>query len=254
MTAYIEYVFLENFLLDGLLLYGAGLFTKTRIGKLRLMFSATLGGVYALFTPLIVLPATIENALTFCVGLLLSLTAFGRIKTKSEWGRYAFFAFAFFVFAGMVAGFILAVWDTITQKPPFILVLILMAVCVGLGQAFAYVCRQKCRVHNAYQNVYIVGEKRVFARGFLDSGNLAQKDGVPICFVCPLTFYKAFGDMQEGEPFTIRTMAGERTITLYLGELILEKNNAPKRVYFAPMTNMVFREYEMILPARILED
>lgn len=257
MTAYIEYVFLENFLLDGLLLYGASRFTKMRIGKIRLFISACVGGAYALLSPFITLPIVLEKILTMCVGVLLTLLAYGRLKNKTEWGRYAFFCFTFFVFACMVAGFILAVWDKMAKKPPFLLVLVLMAVCIGIGETFAYVYHKKSQVFAQVINCYImVGKKRILTRGFLDSGNLAQKDGVPICFICPLAFYKAFGFPQREERAVIQTMTGERETAVYLGEIALKKGESTlvKQVYFAPTKNMLFREYEMILPARIMEE
>ncbi|MBR2022948.1 MAG: sigma-E processing peptidase SpoIIGA, partial [Clostridia bacterium] len=183
MTAYIEYVFLENFLLDGLLLFGACRLTKTRVRYLALALSCVCGGVYALLSPFIRLPIPLDILLKFSVGACLCLLAFGRIKNRKEWGRYAFFCSAFFLFTFAVGGFLTAVWSRFPKKIPFIFVLLAIAVLLFALETFFGGMRRKQKAFAYIRNCIIqTGEKQVTARGYLDSGNLAVVNGLPVCF------------------------------------------------------------------------
>lgn len=256
MTAYIEYVFLENFLLDGLLLLGAHRFTKTRVHWARIALSASLGGAYALLSPFIRLPVLCNWVLKFCVGAVLCLCAYGRIKTKKQWGRYAFFLSAFLLFTFVVAGFLLSVYNGLPAKPPFLAVLCAIAVGVGVVEVFWSVHRKKRALHAYIYDCYIEGIKQVKARGYLDSGNVARKDGLPVCFLSPLLFYEAFSYTAVGEKSVITTVAGQREIAVYKGKISLRAGGKTiwKEVYFSPSKHIVLREYEVILPAYIIEE
>lgn len=256
MTAYIEYVFLENFLLDGLLLFGAHRCSKIRVHYGRLCLSAGLGGIYALLSPFILLPAHWNWLLKFCIGALLCLCTCGRLKKKKDWYRYAFFFASFVLFTFMVAGFLLSVWNKLPQKPPFLAVLVSMVIGVGVMETFFTVHRRKMQNQVYLYSCFVIGKTRVKARGYLDSGNVAKKNGLPICFLSPLTFYEAFSYTAEGEQTMITTVAGEKSIRVYKGELCvrLQGESVVREVYFSPTSHMVFREYEIILPACIIEE
>lgn len=261
MTAYIEYVFLENFILDGLLLFGSCRFTKTRVRYARLCLSAGLGGIYALLSPFIRLPVFLAWTLKVCVGACLCLLAFGRIRNKKDGGRYAFFLTAFFLFTFVVAGLLLSFWDTLKEKPPFLAVLVAILFAVAVVEAFLSVHKRKHKLRAYLYDCYVLGKnKRVFASGYLDSGNLAEKDGLPICFLSPLIYYEAFGGWEEGnekrETVRISTMSGEREVWARKGEIILKarKKEIRREVYFSPSKNMLVREYDVILPVCIIEE
>lgn len=256
MTAYIEYVFLENFLLDGLLLFGAQRFTKTRVRWARTVCSAGLGGGYALLSPFLRLSVFLNWVLKFCVGAVLCLCAYGRITTKKQWGRYAFFLSAFLLFTFVVAGFLLSVYDGLSQKPPFLAVLCAVVVGVGVVELFWTVHRKKRKRYAYIYDCCVVGEKQIKTRGYLDSGNLAKKDGLPVCFLSPLLFYEAFSHTDVGEKTVITTVAGQKEIWVYKGKVVLrlDGKNVLREVYFSPSKHIVLREYELILPAYIIED
>ncbi len=253
MTAYIEYVFLENFILDGLLLYGSCRFTKTPVRYARLCVSAGVGGVYALVSPFIRLPIFWGWVLKICVGAGLCLLAFGRIHNRKEWGRYAFFLTAFLLFTFVVAGFLLTVWQNLARKPSFVLVLTVLALGIAGIEIFLAVYRQKRRIHSCmYECVVFGADKRAVTQGYWDSGNMAQKDGLPVCFISPLLFFKVFGDFAGGvERLRITTVAGEREVPIVLGKILVKagKNARLQEVYFSPSKHIVFREYEVLLPA-----
>ena len=261
MTAYIEYVFLENFLLDGLLLLGACRVTKTRVRYGALAMAGAVGGGYSLLSPFIRLPMLLTTLLKFCVGACLCLLVYGRVRNKKEWGRYAFFCGAFFLFTFVCGGFLLSLWNGLPNKPPFLCVLVAVCVAVGMAEAFSRSVWKKRKLYACiYDCVIEVDGKKVTARGYLDSGNLAKVDGLPVCFLDPETFYLAFGEQviggQRQEKTSIATMSGVREITVYKGELLVKNKQGArtKQVYFSMAKNMLFREYEILLSACMIDE
>ncbi len=264
MTVYIEYAFLENFLLDGVLLWLALTASKTAVRWGRLLFAALFGGGFALLFPLLRLSAFWGFCLKLSVGLLLPMLCFPKFCRKSDWSKYAlsatfffFFTFAFGgAFYGLSTAFSLrrlpnvAVWSGFAFLTAFSL--------WGVGRFY-----QKRSVYRCvYDCTVIFGEKRARVKGFWDSGNLARKNGIPVCFLSADIVYRLFGqDILFGggqvcDEMQILTQAGVRNLPLYKGELEIETKEGircVREVYFARATNMISREYKILLHSDVLE-
>lgn len=268
MEIYIEYAFLENFLYDGGLLALAFFASKEKVRWGRIGVSATLGGVFALLFPFLRLPLFFKNVLKLTMGALLCMLAFPVIKTRKEWGRYALTTIFFFIFSFGFGGVLLALFSTFPaegegytiSKIPSVLVffcffLLLFACILGIRWLQAR--------KNVYQNLVLC---RLYsptqwkdARGFVDSGNLATKNNRPVCFVAPDLLFSLFEEAifaKQGthvcDEMKIVTMAGERSIPLYSGEIELEGRKI--QVYFASGRNMIGRGYDVLLHGQILEE
>ncbi len=249
MVVYVELAFLENFCLDFLLLALTAYAAKAspRIG--RLLLGGVVGGAFAVFFPLLSLPDFLKWGLKFAVGAILPLIALGRRK----WGIGGLFFFLFtFSFGGVLLGGVqnFPKW---VRFPVFLALAFLTLVLVGKlykrRALFAYIYDCELRV----------GEKRIKARGFLDSGNFASKEGLPVCFLSPDLFYdiSQTGEEEGGQgcdEMQIFTQAGAKKIPLLQGKLLVKqgRNDCEQRVYFALGANMIGREYKIILHSRIL--
>ena len=102
--------------------------------------------------------------------------------------------------------------------------------------------------------------------GFLDSGNMATKNGLPVCFVSPDLAYDIWGEelmyssaKDEGQvcdEMQIHTVNGEKAVRLFSGEIevFIEKGKSFKQQsYFAVSSNMVSKEYKIILHSLIIK-
>ena len=266
MEIYVEYAFLENFLFDGVLLFLALTATrvKPRMGKICL--SASLGGVFALLFPLLRMRVVVGNAVKIFAGCLLVAVAFGRLKNRKEWGRYALSVVIFFCFSFGFGGTLLGVYSNFAQgKGNFYTAESPSAVGVFFGFALlsaisVWLIRKLQERKKLFQNLFRCrvynGDKNAEADGFFDSGNLAKKHGLPVCFLSPDLAYELFGEgwIYAETHLKISTMAGEKTIPLLLGETeILDgKTSEKKQVYFALATNMIGKEYKVLLNAHLL--
>ena len=262
MEIYIEYAFIENFLFDGVLLSLALFATRTKLVWWRILLSACMGAVFAIFFPLLRLPKFLGTLLKIAVGCLLCMIAVERLKTKKEWGRYALSCVFFFCLSFGFGGALLGVYGQFDHgyaRIPSMLVFFGFSVLSG---GAVWLIRKLYQRKRIFQSIYpcVVGngEVAIQTQGFLDSGNLAMKNGLPICFVSIELFYELFseeilskGDGQVCDEMQIRTMSGVKTVSIYQGELEMEGRR--RDVYFSPTSNMIGREYKILLNARILE-
>lgn len=251
MEVYIEYAFLENFLFDGALLCLALYASKIKIKWWKVCLSGVFGTLFALLFPLLRLPDFCKITLKLAVGALLCLVAVGGLKTRKEWGRYALTCIFFYIFSFGFGGTLLAVYGSEERVASWLVFLGFAT----LGFFSVWLVREFYERKAVHKRIYpckiFHGEKCMETQAFLDSGNLARKDGLPVCFLSPALFYELYGEeILEGEgqvcdEMAITTFAGEKIIPLYRGEIEIEK--VKKGVYFSPSGNMIGRDYEASL-------
>lgn len=253
MIVYVEYALAENFVIDLALLTASAKLLHRRICLWRSVLASLLGAGFALVYPFLSLPTYVSYVLKTAVGALMCFIVSERVKTKNEGYRYALNAVCFFLLTFAFAGLLsyIPAW----LSPP--LVALSLAGVVLLAHAF---CRSvyKNRVLSRflYDCTLYYADKRVNATGYLDSGNLAQKNGLPVCFLSPDTLYALIGEaVLSGnavtEELAVSTVNGDKTYALYKGEIELQ--GIKKEVYFTASANMVTREYKILLPVGALD-
>ena len=101
--------------------------------------------------------------------------------------------------------------------------------------------------------------------GFFDSGNLAKKEGLPVCFVTPDIFFDLVGEYvlstkergQVCDKMQIHTLSGRKNLPVCKGEIECEGKGGEKRkrlVYFASSPNMIAREYKLLINADLFKE
>ena len=269
MEIYIEYAWLENFLYDGVLLWLAFTAAKVKTRLWKVMLSAAIGAAFALLFPFINLPSFIKMAVKLSVGCLLCLIPYGRLKNKWQWGKYALVSTLFFAFSFGFGGTLLAFYGPLSmseaQEKEIESVWVFLGFFFLTGLALCLV-KKLYKRKNIQCQLYVcrlsIGEKYIQTEGFFDSGNLARKNGKPVCFVSPVLLYDLYGAswLEEGgqvcDEMTISTLTGERKVPLYAGEIAVETDGGKcvSQVYFAPSKNMIKREYTVLLNARLLDE
>ena len=271
MVVYIEYAFLENTLFDFVLLSLSFLLCKTKTVWWKTIISACVGGVFAVIFPLILLPNVLLIFLKIAVGFLLCLLAFPRIKNKKEWGGYALNVGVFFFLTFLYGGALTALFSAVfPQKTPIFLVALGFALLSLLTLLLFKKLYQKRKVFQGIYPCEIRYKQRNFALlGYLDSGNLASKNGLPVCFLSPDIFYDIFGEeilfdgAQNGidrgqvrDEMVITTMSGERRVQLFRARINVQIPPMESReveVYFTPSKHILKREYQVLLNVGIIK-
>ena len=219
--------------------------------------------MFALLYPFMGLSAFLGVVLKISVGFLLCMLAFGRIKTKQEWKRYFLTCFFFFLFSFGFGGTLLGLarGNFVRKIPSW---LVFACVC-ALSFLSVYCTRKLYARKRIYQYIYEceiwANGKIVRADGFFDSGNQATKNGVPIYFLSPDLIYDLFLVEKEErrgqvrDEMEVRTMSGTRKMPLYVGKLrvFYGREKIEKTAYFASSSNMIRREYKILLNARTFE-
>ena len=263
MTVYIEYAILENLLYDGVFLSLALYAAKEKLRVKRILFSAFMGAAFALVYPFLSLPSLLLSLLKLVVGFLLCMLAFGRIKRREEWARYGLTCLFFFLFSFGFGGALTALTRGFPKRkiPSWIVFLGTAA----LSLLSIYSVKKLYARRRIYQYIYTCeihasGEVER-AQGFFDSGNIASKNGVPVCFLSPELFYDLFlsknaeGWEQVRDEMKIKTLSGTKKVPLYQGEISILDGEKRGRMtaYFAPSANMIGRAYKRLLNARTFE-
>ena len=261
---YIEYALIENFLYDFTLLALSFQAARVKVKWCRLLLSACGGALFAVAFPLLRLPTVLGVAVKVAAGALLCIIPFRRLSTRKEWGRYILVTLLFFAFSFGFGGTLLVMYGplSIGKKVPSYLAFIGFAILTAVG---VWLIKRLYARRIIFSRVYTctlsMGEQNVRAEGFCDSGNLAVKNGLPVCFVSPALIYELIGEEilntkgQVCDEMQISTLAGEKVVPLYEGkiEVKMDGQTICACAYFAPSAHMIGREYAVLLNARLME-
>ena len=242
MSVDIELVIIENFFYDFSLLLCAFSLSFSKISWGKLCLSALVGGVFALIYPLLVLPAFLSILLKICVGFLLVFLA----KSKKERGRYGLNGLFFFLCAFCFAGFTYAFSKAYIFPCFIILTFIFVKISKKIYRKWRFVGNFKaCKVF--YQ------DKEWETTGYIDSGNLARQNGLPVCFITPAFFCKIY-DEDRGQVFNeicITTLAGKKKVQVFTAEISVD-GKEKKPVYLGVSANMIKKGYEILLHSEMI--
>lgn len=257
MVVYIEYAFLQNFLIDCALLRLAFYASKTPVSWKKICLSSLVGAIFALAFPLLVLPYFIEFFIKLATGALLCLLASGRLKTTKEWGRYALSCVFFFAFTFAFGGTLTALLPNFPAKT---LVFASFALLTVFGVAFVRKLYDKRAVERfCYACEIEKGERRVSLSAFYDSGNFASYKNCPVCFLSPDIAWELWGEEmledrgQVRDEMLVETVNGEKRVRLFKARLRIGKEIDLDEVYFAVSANMLSRGYQALLHSQIFE-
>lgn len=181
MTVYIEYVIINNVIIDYLMLKATFVLTGNPIRKRRLFLCAFLGGVIALVYPMLKINQTILTSVKIMSGLLIVLLAGEYKSAKSFYINAVIFFFYTFLTGGVITG----VFNlfSIEYQTEFIVASIVLPVYLVLrasAEVVKYFFRRKTVESLTYDIELFVGDTKTMAKGFLDTGNSLLDGGKPV--------------------------------------------------------------------------
>ncbi len=259
MTVYIELAFAENFLLDGLLLYLALKCARAKVGVLRLILAAAVGGGEALLFPLLALPVPLLYLVKFLGGFILALIAAkGGLKTGLV------VACAFFALTFVLGGMLVAVYSFfgvayvegqgyLVEGAPVALVLagggILLIAVTKFVRVFY---RRRLRKRDLFPCRMTVGERTVRWTGLADSGNRLSFRGKPVCVVSALGALALFRGSPPVGRLRISTVSGSRVSPVFVCDKLELEGKVREKVYFT-VGDVGSGEYSVILHTSLEE-
>ncbi len=224
MKVYIEVAFLENFLIDGVLLFLALQCARVRVSWWRLGLASALGGVQAIVFPLLSLPAWAAYLAKFTGGAALGLIAARGRRARP----YLLTIAAFFLMTFALGGLLTAIYSFFGIETEggegFLVERVPVGLMVGGVCSFfiAIVCgarrfyRYRHTARNILECALCAAGRKVRWRGYADSGNLLEFRGKPVCVTSAQAIFALFGRHPHAEGhMTIATVNGQKTSPVF---------------------------------------
>ena len=188
MEVVIEYVLLDNFIIDGLILYLTNKILNIPINFGMLCLGAFLGALFALFSPLLMIGGMLMILLKIMVAFLIVFLA--NFSFYKIFLRLIIFTGLTFLFGGMLIAVCYFAGVSVLEGVNLVYFSqIPIGALIGIGFIFAVFCVKiaKSLYSTAKYSKFIyrvcltINNKTEILQGFLDSGNtLKTKDDVPI--------------------------------------------------------------------------
>ncbi len=238
MQVYIEYAFLDNFIMDFLLIRISLKCAKIKTSVLRLIVASIIGTVLTITLSLFTFKSGILIVLKILLGLLIAFLGGSYIKVKD----YFLGAFYFFLFTFLSGGIIIAVFNLagIDYESYFILnydsvipigvtFLIVYLSSKGFTLLIENIIKNKENENFFRKCEIVVKGKKLKAVGFIDTGNKLYDNftGLPV-IIASQSFIKRLA-LNNSLPSTyknlkIETVNGSSTIKIfYIDKLMIYK-------------------------------
>ncbi len=261
MTVYIEYVLIDNFIIDYLMLKASFSLTATKVSRVRLLFCAFLGALFALFYPLLSVNALLLTVIKICFGLLLVLLA-GKFKSKKD---YYVTAVTFFAYTFLTGGAVIGVFNLLsipysTEISIAIMVVPVYFIFTAITSVVKFLYRQKdinCYLRDIEISAFGVIKKGV---GFYDTGNELYDGDKPV-IVCGRSFAKELFSRDIGKiklkKLAVSTVNGiEQNFAFNIDEIKIYNGDEPNifnNVTVCVSKQRVGRNYDVILHPALKE-
>ena len=254
MNVYIEYVILDNLVIDTLLLWAATATLKIPYKKYRVFLGGAVGATCAVVSVFVAGFWTYVIK-TICL-IAMCIVTIG-VGKKLFWHILLTVAYTFVLGGGIVGLFNIFKVDYLTengefyqmQVPLFVYVLA-VAVVAFLCYSIAVYIKQVKKIAPHVAKITVKLDKNYSLSGFCDSGNTLTHDGVPVCFVTKK--FSGFTDyfaqqvlLGNAVDIEVTTVAGGATVKAVKGEVIC--NGKQREVYLALPVNKCQTIYNIIL-------
>lgn len=201
MEVYIEFVVLDNLIINYILLNLINITLKLNAKKSLMLISSLIGMVVAIFLPLI----TINGVLLFFIKIVLGLVMVAIIKKPKSINQYllsfALFLTYTFILGGMCFGvmFMLNIKTTFSGvvlynfEIPVSLFILLGLIYLKLMLKLIKSVKHKFTFNNFYYDVKVINNNvSLYLNGFLDSGNQIECDGTGVMVINYASFLKLY--------------------------------------------------------------
>ncbi len=258
MTVYIEYVLIDNFVIDYILLKLSVSVIGKKPNKLRLILCAFLGAIIALVFPLIKIEFLVV-LIKILTGFLLTAIANKSVSFKEYLSITAlFFAFTFAVGGGIFA--IFSVFNLDYSKEIFTATIILPVylICLAIKEIISFLFKRKSINQNLYDVEFTFNNKTIIYSAFLDTGNCVYYKDTPVIFITKEIAKKFFSGIKLPKIVQINVSTVNKSqikkgfYVEELGVYIKKKRHSIKGIV-ACVVKKVGTGYDVILHPKIVE-
>ena len=184
MTIYIDVVFLENLVMNSIILVASGIILKKKMKWIRIILASSLGAIYTIIGYISVLEIYSNLILKVILSILIIYIAFNPQTVKQLWKDVLIFYLTSFVFGGVAFAliYVLKPQDILMKNGLFLgtypLKTVLLAAIVAfiiIIAAFAIV-KTKFSKKDMFCDVEVeLNNKMIKTRAMIDTGNLLKE-------------------------------------------------------------------------------
>ncbi len=184
MTIYIDVVFLENLVMNSIILVASGIILKKKMKWIRIILASSLGAIYTIIGYISVLEIYSNLILKVILSILIIYIAFNPQTVKQLWKDVLIFYLTSFVFGGVAFAliYVLKPQDILMKNGLFLgtypLKTVLLAAIVAfiiIIAAFAIV-KTKFSKKDMFCDVEVeLNNKIIKTRAMIDTGNLLKE-------------------------------------------------------------------------------
>lgn len=201
MTLYIEYVILDNMVIDYMLASLIGLATKDKIKRLRKLFVSLIGTAFAIFLPFVSKFQILSVAYKILCALIMTL-ALKKYKTFKSYLCNVSLLFVFtFLFGGLLICLLSFVGVEYTTTSfilynfeiPVSVFLLLFYLGYWLLKRIIKALNNQIKYNNFTHKIMLVdNDEKVECVGYFDSGNMLCKNGQAVNIISSEIFFKLY--------------------------------------------------------------
>ncbi|MBR5900044.1 MAG: sigma-E processing peptidase SpoIIGA [Clostridia bacterium] len=261
MIVYVEYVLIDNFIIDYLLLSCSIKITSLPSSKVRLILCSLLGAVFALTYPLF----AVSNILLFLIKMAFALFLVAVVGKNYTFKQYYATLLIFLCFTFLTGGAIFALEnltgvDFSTEIPIALAFLPVFGVCKGVSAVLDFIYKRKIVFNNLVEVTVSINGVTKRASGFVDTGNMLYDGNSPV-ILCSKYFAKDFLFGKKAMPkikyISVSTVTGicqkpsfkVDEITVCVGD----KKNIFNNVTMCVSESGAFDRYQVIIHPKLVE-
>ena len=184
ITIYIDIIFLENLIMNSIILYATAIILKIRPKTIRIIISSAIGSMYGIITYVTEIQIYTSVILKAILAIIMIYVAFNPQNMKKMWKQVAIFYLTSFVFGGVTLYLIYYIkpQEVFIKNGVFVGEYILKVIMLGAIVAFVTIkislkiIKTKISPKDMYCKIKVkLNEKTIETRAMIDTGNLAKE-------------------------------------------------------------------------------
>lgn len=184
ITIYLDIIFLENLIMNSIILYTTAIILKIKPKTVRVVISSTIGSVYAIITYVTEIEVYTSVILKAILAVIMVYVAFNPQNIKKMWKQVAIFYLTSFVFGGVTLYLIYYIkpQEVLMKNGVYVGEYILKVIMLGAILAFVIIkislkiIKTKISPKDMYCKIKIkLNEKTIETKAMIDTGNLARE-------------------------------------------------------------------------------
>lgn len=261
MVVYVEVAFLQNFIIDGILLYLALKTVRAPVRIWALLCASLVGAIEAILFPLIRLSLWASLFVKLLGGILICLIA----VCKGSFGTHFKVTVCFFCYTFLYGGALTALYSYLQiayeEGNGYLVESAPVSLVLSVAILFAFVCARGIKGLYAFRQLQratltctlIHGEKWVKWQAIGDSGNLLFFRGEPVSVISPVGALALFGEKGDRVGhIRLKTVNGESVVPVLRCDELRFDHTVRKNVLFA-VADVRVKGYQLILHTALTE-